>query len=74
MQLFSKHVSGEVAEAIWRQREQFLEHGRPRPQQLVATVLFTDFKGYTAVSEKMEPEALMDWVNAYLDAMSQHTP
>ncbi len=71
MQLFSKHVSGEVAEAIWRQREQFLEHGRPRPQQLVATVLFTDFKGYTAVSEKMEPEALMDWVNAYLDVMSQ---
>lgn len=71
MQLFSRHVSGEVAEAIWRQREQFLEHGRPRPQQLVATVLFTDFKGYTAVSEKMEPEALMDWVNTYLDAMSQ---
>ena len=70
MHLFSKHVSGEVAEAVWRQREQFLLNGRPRPQQLVATVFFSDFKGYTAASEKMTPEALMDWVNAYLDVMA----
>ncbi len=70
MHLFSKHVSGEVAEAVWRQREQFLKDGRPRSQQLVATVFFSDFKGYTAASEKMTPEALMDWVNAYLDVMA----
>jgi adenylate cyclase len=70
MHLFSKHVSGEVAEAVWRQREQFLQNGRPRSQQLVATVFFSDFKGYTAASEKMTPEALMDWVNAYLDVMA----
>lgn len=70
MHLFSKHVSGEVAEAVWRQREQFLQDGRPRPQQLTATVFFSDFKGYTAASEKMTPEALMDWVNAYLDVMA----
>lgn len=70
MHLFSKHVSGEVAEAVWRQREQFLQDGRPRSQQLTATVFFSDFKGYTAASEKMTPEALMDWVNAYLDVMA----
>jgi adenylate cyclase len=70
MHLFSKHVSGEVAEAVWRQRDQFLQDGRPRSQQLVATVFFSDFKGYTAASEKMTPEALMDWVNAYLDVMA----
>lgn len=70
MHLFSKHVSGEVAEAVWRQREQFLQNGRPRSQQLTATVFFSDFKGYTAASEKMTPEALMDWVNAYLDVMA----
>jgi adenylate cyclase len=70
MHLFSKHVSGEVAEAVWRQREQFLQDGRPRPQQLTATVFFSDFKGYTAASEKMTPEALMHWVNAYLDVMA----
>ncbi|BFU95964.1 MAG: putative Adenylate cyclase [Nitrospira sp.] len=71
MQLFSRHVSREVAQAIWHQREQFLEDGRPRPQELTATVLFLDFKGYTAASEKMTPQALMAWVNAYLDAMTQ---
>ena len=70
MHLFSKHVSGEVAEAVWRQREQFLQDGRPRSQQLTATVFFSDFKGYTAASEKMTPEALMDWVNSYLDVMA----
>jgi adenylate cyclase len=70
MHLFSKHVSGEVAEAVWQQRDQFLLNGRPRPQQLVATVFFSDFKGYTAASEKMTPEALMDWVNSYLDVMA----
>ena len=35
------------------------------------TVLFLDFKGYTSASEKMTPQALMAWVNAYLDAMTQ---
>jgi len=71
MQLFSRHVSREVAQTIWHEREQLLDGGRPRPQDLVATVLFLDFKGYTAASEKMTPQALMDWVNAYLEAMTQ---
>ena len=30
MQIFSKHVSREVAESLWQQREQFLKNGRPR--------------------------------------------
>ncbi|MGH2362792.1 MAG: CHASE2 domain-containing protein [bacterium] len=71
MQLFSRHVSKEVAQAIWHQRDQLLQGGRPRPQELVATVFFSDFKGYTAASEKMDPQALMAWVNEYLDAMTQ---
>ena len=71
MQLFSRHVSRQVADSIWEQRQQLLEDGRPRPQELVVTVLFLDFKGYTAASEKMTPQALMAWVNAYLDAMTQ---
>jgi adenylate cyclase len=70
MQLFSMHVSREVAEAVWRQRKRFLQNGRPRPQLLVATVFFSDFKGYTAASENMTPEALMEWINAYLDVMA----
>jgi adenylate cyclase len=71
MQLFCRHVSREVADSIWQQREQLLESGRPRPQELTVTVLFLDFKGYTSASENMTPQALMAWVNAYLDTMTQ---
>jgi adenylate cyclase len=70
MQLFSRHVSREVAEAIWRQRDQFLDGGRPRPERLVVTVLFTDLTGFTTVSEKHTPEALLEWLNEYMDAMT----
>jgi adenylate cyclase len=71
MQLFSKHVSREVAEVIWKERDQFLDGGRPRSQKLISTVMFTDLEGFTALSEKMEPKILIDWLNTYLDAMAQ---
>jgi adenylate cyclase len=71
MQLFSRHVSPEVADAVWQQREQFMDGGRPRSQKFMATVLFTDLKGFTSVSEKMDPQALLDWLNTYMEAMAQ---
>jgi adenylate cyclase len=71
MRLFSRHVSREVADKIWQERGQLFEDGRPRPQELVATVLFMDFKGYTSASETMSPPALMDWINSYLDTMTK---
>jgi adenylate cyclase len=71
MQLFSQHVSREVADKIWQERDQVLEGGLPQPHELTATVLFSDFKGFTSVSETMSPKDLMSWLNAYLDAMTQ---
>lgn len=71
MQLFSKHVSREVAEIIWKERDQFLDGGRPRSQKLTSTVLFTDLEGFTALSEKMDPQTLIDWLNTYLEAMAR---
>ena len=71
MQLFSRHVSKEVAEAIWQQRDQFLDGRRPRSQRLTATILFTDLTGFTTVSEKLQPEALMEWLNEGMDAMAR---
>ncbi len=70
MQLFSRHVSREVAHKIWQERDQLFEEGRPRPQEIVGTVLFSDFKGYTTASENLTPKALMDWVNSYLSTMT----
>ncbi|HEY7553569.1 MAG TPA: adenylate/guanylate cyclase domain-containing protein [Candidatus Binatia bacterium] len=71
MQLFSRHVSPEVAEAVWRQREQFMDGGRPRSQKFTATVLFTDLKAFTSISEKMDPQALLEWLNTYMEAMAR---
>ena len=71
MQLFQKHVSHEVAETIWDQREQFLDGGRLRAQKVIITVLFTDLEGFTPVSEKLEPQALLDWLNDYMETMAQ---
>jgi len=71
MHLFSRHVSNEVAESVWQERDQFLDGGRPRPQKLTATVLFTDIVGFTSVSENLDPKSLMDWLNEYMEAMGQ---
>jgi adenylate cyclase len=70
MQIFSRHVSREVAEDIWRQRENFLNGGRPRSQKLIATILFSDLKGFTPVAEKMDPLDLIAWINEYMEIMA----
>ncbi len=72
MSLFARHVSPRLAEIIWRDKDQFLHGGRPRPQKLTATVLFSDLQGFTRVSEMLNPEALMDWLNQYMEAMTPH--
>lgn len=70
MQLFSKHVSPVVAKEIWEHRDKFIDGGRLRPQKIMATVLFTDLQGFTSVSERLDPQTLMDWLNEYMDSMA----
>lgn len=70
MEIFSKHVSKEVAGMIWEQRDQFLKDRRPRSQNMIATVFFSDLRGFTTVSEKMPPEELIEWLNTYMEAMA----
>ncbi|WP_207479083.1 adenylate/guanylate cyclase domain-containing protein [Arenibaculum pallidiluteum] len=69
MGLFAKHVSQPIAEDIWRRRDAFLSGGRPKPQTLTATVLFSDIEGFTGICERLDPEPLIEWLEAYLDAM-----
>lgn len=70
MQLFSRHLSGEIANDIWNRREEFLGgDGMPRHQRLTATILFSDIKGFTTVSEQLDPNELMDWLNRYMARM-----
>ena len=62
--LFNLYVTPEVAEYA-------LQHGAERGGQLIeATVIFTDIRGFTALTERMEPEALIALLNRYFEAMS----
>ncbi len=70
-ELFSRHVSKRVLDELWRKRAQFMEEGRLRTQRMTLTVLMADLQGYTEASEKMEPAALLDWVNAFMSRMAQ---
>jgi adenylate cyclase len=71
MRLFSQNVSPAIAESIWTHREEFMEGHRPHPQKLTATVLFTDFRNFATIAEKLQPADAMNWVNEYLEALAR---
>jgi adenylate cyclase len=71
MNIFSQHVSPGVANALWKERDLFSQGGRPLPQRLTATVLFTDIKDFTSISERTETAELMDWLNEYFTGMAR---
>src|ERR1043166_1542961 len=72
MQLFSQHVSRAIAESMWTHREEFMDGNRPRPQKLQTTVLFTDFRNFSTVSEKLQPTEVMEWINDYMQSLARH--
>ena len=71
MKLFERHVSPEVASHLWEVREQFFSENGIHPDTVTATILFTDLSNFTTISEHMEPLALMNWLNEYMEEMSQ---
>jgi adenylate cyclase len=71
MNLFGRHVTPEIADAIWRDRDQLLQEGRLPGRKMTATALFTDLKDFSGITERTDPETLMCWLNEYMEAMSQ---
>jgi len=62
--LFSLYVTPEVAEHA-------IQHGAELGGQLTsASVLFSDIRGFTALTETQSPEALIALLNRYFQAMS----
>jgi adenylate cyclase len=70
MGLFSSFVSAELAEFLWNEREQFFSGGRPHPQRLSATIFFADVVNFTTVSEKLDPQTLMDWFYEFMETVT----
>ncbi len=70
MKLLGQNTSPEIATALWRSRDRLLKSGKLQGQRFVATMLFTDIKNFSTVSEQMPPEDLLDWLNEYLSAIT----
>jgi CHASE2 domain-containing sensor protein len=71
MTLLGQNTSPEIANALWQSRDRLLQSGKLPGQRLMATMLFTDIKGFSGIAEQLPPEALLEWLNEYLEAMTQ---
>ena len=63
---FSTYVSGEVVKEIISDPSRLQLGGTKRHM----TAIFTDVKGFSTISEQLEPEDLVSLLNRYLSAMS----
>ena len=70
MDLFSKSVSPEIADEMWKERASFLKGGRLQPHMMTVTILFSDLMNFTPVAERLSPSDLMDWLNHYMETMA----
>ena len=69
--LLALQVSEEVAQEIWQRRAELFTEGALRPQQLTATIMFVDLQGFTRLTESLTSEALMQWLNPALEAITR---
>jgi adenylate cyclase len=67
MGLFSSYVDPNVAETIWQRRSELSLGG----EEHIATVMFTDIRGFTALSNSQPPEVVLRWLNRYVVAMDE---
>jgi class 3 adenylate cyclase len=63
IQLFGKYVAPEVARGV------IDANGEARAELVEVTVLFTDLRNFTALSEKLAPGAVLDVLNAHYQAI-----
>ena len=71
MRLFEQFVAPEIAQAIWKQRDELLQGLHPKPRKTIATLLFSDLLGFTTIAEKLEPEITISWLEDYLIVMAE---
>jgi adenylate cyclase len=65
-ELFGQYVPPELVDRMARDPRKY--NMEPRAAEL--TILFSDVRGFTSISEALKPEELREYINAYLTAMS----
>jgi adenylate cyclase len=65
MDIFSRCVSHEVAEELWQKRDRVSLVGEKR----IVTVVFTDIRGFTTLSESSDSKEVVSWLNEYFSRM-----
>ena len=58
---FGRYVPRSVADAILQNQGEF------EPQNKLATILYTDIEGFTAISETLNPAQIVDLLNEYFE-------
>lgn len=71
MKLLGQNTSPAIATTLWKSRDRLLKSGKLPGQRLTATMLFTDIRNFSTISEEMAPEDLLEWLNEYLSDMTQ---
>lgn len=66
--IFGRYVAPQVVSQILKNGEDGLKLGGVRKE---ISVLFVDIRGFTPMSEKAEPEEIVDILNEYLDLCAQ---
>lgn len=66
--LFGEYVAPELVAEMAENPQSYSMEGESRD----LTVLFADVRGFTTISEKMTPNALREYINLYLTAMSEN--
>jgi adenylate cyclase len=67
----SRHVPSELAEAIWQRRDQLLPGGRLSSQDLPATVLFAEMRGFMRRTDPRNAGMFIESVRDYRDTMAR---
>jgi len=65
MDIFSRCVSPEVADTLWQQRGDLSLGGERR----IVTLIFTDIRGFTTLSESVDSAIVVQWLNEYFSRM-----
>lgn len=71
MRLFARSATPQLARDLWKNRHTILRQGRIEPREVEGVVLFSDLEGFSAMGNLLTPARLLDWLDAYLDALSR---